>query len=202
MTMRAEADYAMTDQAMGGMSQVSEADKRLRVHFGYFPQINQAKSTAEGRPIYDEVVYVTIMVPGERDVVHRPAWEKDYGRFPMQHQAFLNKKDQDASSGTPLKMVSWLSPAQVKELEFFNCYTLEQLANLADSAASKFMGIQALKKNAKDFITAAKEAAPLLTIRAEIEKKDEELAAANNALADQGRRIAALEALIAKQAAK
>jgi hypothetical protein len=198
--MRAEADYAMTDQAMGGMSQVSDADKRLRVHFGLFPQINQAKSTAEGRPIYDEVTYVTIMVPGERDVVHRPAWGKDYNRFPMQHQAFLNKKDQDASSGTPLKMVTWLSAAQVKELEFFNCYTLEQLANLADSAASKFMGIQALKVRAKDFIKAAAEAAPLLLIRAEIDKKDEELAAANNALSEQGKRIAALEQIIQKAA--
>lgn len=190
----------MTDQALGGPGQFNEADKRLRVNFGYFPQINQAKSAAEGRPIYDEIVYVTIMVPGERDVVHRPAWEKDYGRFPMQYQAFLNKKDQDASSGTPLKSVTWLSAAQQKELEFFNCYTLEQLANLADSSASKFMGIQALKTRAKDFIAAAKEAAPLLLIRAEIEKKDEKLAAQDVALSEQGKRIAALEALISKQA--
>ncbi len=197
--MRAEADYSMTDQAMGGPAQMNEADKRLRVHFGYFPHLNQEKSTKEARPIYDEIVYVTIMVPGERDVVHRPAWEKDYSRFPMQYQSFLNKKDQDAGSGTPLSVLTWISAAQKKELEFFNCYTVEQLANLADSSASRFMGIQSLKIRANDFLKAAKEAAPLLTIRAEIEKKDQELSAANNALAEQGKRIKALEDLLAKK---
>lgn len=185
---------------MQGLSgETSEHDKRLRVHFGLFPQINQEKSVKEGRPIYDEVEYVTIMVPGERDVVHRAAWEKDYRRFPLQYAAFKNKKDQDAGSGTPLKMVTWLSAAQIKELEYFNCYTVEQLANLADSSASKFMGIQALKVRANDFIRAAKESAPLLAIRAEIDKKDSELAAANNAIAEQGKRLAALEALLAKE---
>lgn len=202
MTMRAEADYSMTDQAMGGSAQMNEADKRLRVHFGFFPHINQTKSAVEGRPIYDEIVYVTIIVPGERDVVHRPAWEKDYNRFPLQYQAFLNKKDQDAGSGTPLSVLTWLTAAQKKELEFFNCYTVEQLANLADSAASKFMGIQALKVRANDFLKAAKEAAPLLTMRAEMDKKDEQLSAANSALVDQGRRIKALEDLISKKASE
>lgn len=195
----AEADFATTQDAFSGLGgQVNEHDKRLRVHFGNFPQINQAKSSQEGRPVYDDVVYVTIMVPGERDVVHRAAWEKDYQRFPLQWAAFQNKKDQDSHSGTPLRLLTWLTGAQVKELEFFNCYTVEQLANLADSSASRFMGIQALKQRAKDFLVASKEAAPLLMIREEIEKKDLELQAANNALSDQGARIKALEDTIKK----
>lgn len=195
--LRAEADMNLTQQAFEGVT--NEHDKRLRVTFSLFPQIDQEASTKEGRPIYTEVPYITIMVPGERDVVHRAAWERDYNRFPMQWAAFNNKKDQDAVSGTPLKLIPWLSSAQVKELEFFNCYTVEQLANLADSAAAKFMGIQALKQRAKDYVIAAKEAAPLLTIRAEIDKKDQELAAANNALKEQGARIAELERAIIKK---
>jgi hypothetical protein len=200
----AEADFNMTADAFRGMNgaQMDDQDKRLRVHFSPFPQINQEKSAAEGRPIYDDVLYITIMVPGERDVVHRAAWQKDYDRFPLQFAAYNNRKDQDVHSGTPLKLLTWLTNAQVKELEFFNCYTVEQLASLADSAASKFMGIQSLKQRAKDFLVAAKEAAPLLTIRAEIEKKDEQLEAATNALKEQGARIKALEELISKQASK
>lgn len=201
--MRSEADYSMTADAMQGMSGMqSEHDKKLRVQFSLFPVINQEKSAAEGRPIFDEKEYVTIMVPGERDVVHRKAWERDFQRFPLQYAAFKNKRNQDAESGTPLKLLTWLTAAQVKELEFFNCYSVEQLANLTDSAASKFMGIQALKQRAKDFLVASKEAAPLTTIRAEIDKKDQELAAANKALQDQGARIKALEDLISKQTSK
>lgn len=197
--MRAEADYGLTEQAFNQQPQ-NDQDKRLRVNFGLHPQINQEKSAAEGRPIYDEIEYVTIMVPGERDVVHRAAWERDFQRFPLQYAAFKNKRNQDAASGTPLAVLTWLTSAQVKELEFFNCFTVEQLANLADSSASRFMGIQALKQRAKDYVTAAKEAAPLTAMRAEMDKKDQDLAAANNAITEQGARIKALEAAIAKMA--
>ncbi len=201
--MRQEADYSMTADAFQGLGgAMNDQDKRLRVNFAPFPQINQEKSAAEGRPIFDDVLYITIMVPGERDVVHRAAWQRDYDRFPMQYSAYLNKKDQDVGSGTPLKLLTWLTNAQVKELEFFNCYTVEQLANLADSAAAKFMGIQALKQRAKDFLVASKEAAPLLTIRAEIEKKDQQLAAQDQALTEQGNRIKALEKALENLAAK
>ena len=196
--MQQQADFDLTQHAFNS-GRTNDADKNLRVMFSTFPQIDQDASTKEGRPIYKEVPYITIMIPGERDVVHRAAWQKDYDRFPMQHQAFLNKQNQDVASGTPLKLLPWMTAAQVKELEFFNCYTVEQLAKLADSRAGNFMGIQALKQRAKDYLVAAKESAPLLTIRAEIEKKDSELAAAMNALNEQAKRIKALEDALVKK---
>lgn len=195
--MRQEAEFSLTEQAFG--TRTNDADKNLRVHFSYFPEPDQEASAKEGRPIFREVPYITIMVPGERDVVHRAAWQKDFDRFPMQWAAFLNKKDQDKASGTPLQLLTWMTASQVKELEYFNCYTVEQLANLNDSAAQRFMAIQGLKQRAKDYLAASKEQAPLLTIRAEIEKKDAELAAANNALNDQAKRIKALEDALLKK---
>lgn len=177
----AEAEYGLTAQAMGPTNGDRESpDNRLRVQFSYFPHVDQEASAKEGRPIYVEKEYITIMIPGERDVVHRPAWERDYQRFPQQYSAFKNKQNQDIVSGTPLKMVPWLSLSQVKELEYFNCVTLEQLANMPDSTAQKFMQIQKLKQLAKDHLQAAKEAAPLTALRAEIDKKDSELSAMKN----------------------
>lgn len=170
-----EATMNETAQAAGflpGGSGQQNGDQRLRVVFGYFPQIDQNESTAQGRPIYKDVEYITIYVPGERDIVHRKAWENDYNRFPMQYQAFKNKQNQDHAAGTPLKVVPWLSLGQVKELEFFNCYTVEQLANMPDSAASKFQAINKLKAQAKDFLEAAKGAAPAVQLRAELEQRD------------------------------
>lgn len=171
--MLAEADYGLTDQAMRKSNQ--GIDSNLRVQFGTFPHLDQDASDKEGRPIYKEETYIMIMVPGERDIVHRPAWEKDYDRFPQQYAAFKNKQNQDHASGTPLKVVPWLSLGQVKELEYFNCYTLEQLATMPDSTAQKFLQINKLKQLAKDHIQAAKEAAPLTAMRAEMDQKDSQI---------------------------
>lgn len=177
--MLAEADYGLTDQALGRKNH-AQADAHLRVTFGMFPQIDQDASDKEGRPIYKEVEYITIMVPGERDIVHRAAWRMDYERFPQQYSAFKNKQNQDHAGGTPLKVVTWLTLGQVKELEYFNCYTLEQLANMPDSSAQKFMSINKLKQLAKDHLQAAKEAAPLTAMRAEMDGKDSRIAALEN----------------------
>lgn len=192
----AEADYGMTDAAF---NRGDKADERLLVQFSMYSHPDREETAKQGRPIFKEVPYVMIMVPGDKEsIVHRPAWEKDYQRFPRQYQAFQNKKAQESVAGTPLRAVTFLTLGQVKELEYFNCYTVEQLANISDAHASKFMGIQKLKQAANDYLTAAKEVAPLTAIRAEIESKQSQLEAANVALAEQGKRIQALEALIGK----
>jgi hypothetical protein len=167
-----EATYDMTESAMGT---VSQADARLLVSFGLYPHPNQEKSANEGRPIYEDRVYVMIIVPGDKDsVVHRPAEPKDFQRFPKQYAAFQQNQT-DAVVGTPLKMVTWLSASQKKELEDFNVRTVEHLADVNENMAAKMPGLFGLKKLAQDFMRAAREAAPLTAMRSELEKRDSEI---------------------------
>src|SRR5213080_426079 len=173
--MLQEATMEMTGMTMDQNQNQFKGDENLRVNFSLYPHFNQDKSNKEGRPIYDDVEYITIMVPGQTDIIHRKAWRLDFERFPKQYAAFKNNQDQDAASGTPLRVLPWLQGSQVKELEYFNVRTIEQLANLADSVAGKFMGAQALKQRAKDFLTAAKEAAPLTAMRAELDQRDSKI---------------------------
>lgn len=193
--MLAQAEYELTAQALDHMSGQNRPnpDDRLRVQFGSFPELDQDASAKEGRPIFKEAVYINVMVPGDRDIVHRRAWEKDYDRFPRQYAAFLNKQNQDHVSGTPLKIVPWLTLGQVKELEYFNCYTLEQLANMPDSQSNKFMQINKLKQLAKDHLQAAKESAPLTAMRAEMDEKDNRISTMEKQLADLIKRVKAAE---------
>lgn len=180
-----EAEYGVTAQALDRMNGSREnPDNRLRVQFSMFPQLDQEATNKEGRPIYRDREYIMIMIPGERDVVHRPAWEKDYERFPQQYAAFKNKQNQDVVSGTPLKMIPWLTLGQVKELEYFNCVTLEQLAEMPDSTAGKFIQLQKLKQLAKDQLQAAREAAPLTKMRAELDQRDSQIASLMKQVAD------------------
>lgn len=171
-----EADYSVTEMAMDPTARFRQnPDDRLNVKFSMMPVEDEEASSKEGRPIYKEKLFVTIIVPGERDVVIRQAWQKDFDRFPRQYAAFKNGQNQDAVSGTPLKIVPWLSQSQVKELEFFNCHTVEQLAELADTHAHKFQQIQKLRTLARDYLQAAREAAPLTAMRAELDKRDNEI---------------------------
>ena len=172
----------------------AEADKALFVQFNMEPHQSMVKSAAEGRPIFEEKEYIMIMVPGDKDsIVHRPALDTDKRRFADRYERWKQKVGDHVNTGTPLKMVPWLNSSQVKEMEYFNVYTLEQLASLSDSHAQRFIGINALRQRAKDAVQAAKEAAPLSAIRAEIEAKDEQLAAALQAIKDQAARIELLE---------
>lgn len=173
----AEAEYNLTAQALDAMNgqQVNNQDARLRVAFSLFPELDQEATTREARPIYRDSEYIMIMVPGEQDIVHRKVWQQDKNRFPQQYAAFKNKVNQDAVSGTPLRLMPWLSGGQIKELEYFNCMTVEQLANMPDSTAQKFMAVNKLKQLAKDYLQAAKEAAPLTQMRAELDDRDNKI---------------------------
>lgn len=195
-TMLTEATYDATKMAFdqqNGVRQEDE-DKRLLVLFSIRPHQNKEKSLLEGRPIYDEREFVTIMVPGDKDtVIDRPATDMDKDRFSRQYAAFKNKNSQEAASGTPLKAMTFLTAGQIKELEFFNCHTVEQLADLADNHAQRFMGIQQLKRMAQDFLRAAKEQAPLTAMRAELDQKDQELSEAKAAINELAERLKILE---------
>lgn len=172
--MRGTADevdiaLATNPQALGS---------KVFVEFGLHPKRNPTKSAEAGRDVFDDVEYVRIVVPGERDGIHRPAMQRDRENYPRQYAAFRANTSQDAASGTPLTHCLWLRPAQVAELAYYNCRTLEQLAGMPDSSAQKFPGILALRQRARDAIEVAKGEAPMAQVRAELaeeKRKREEL---------------------------
>jgi hypothetical protein len=191
-----EASFDETHMAMQRDQSVrsSEQDKNLIVLFTEEPWHDKAESAKEGRPIYRQRDFVMIMVPGDKDsIVKRPATQIDIDRFPMHFQRYKNKQEQRFGSGTPLRAVAFLSASQAKELEFFNVYTVEQLAAIPDIHAQKFMGIHNLKKLANDYLTIAREQAPMTSMREEMEKKDQQIAAQAQAIEEMGQRLKALE---------
>jgi hypothetical protein len=182
--MISESTYDETAMAMTlDQNRQAEEDKRLLVMFSVRPWHDKLASAQEGRPIYKDRDYVTIMVPGDKDsVVERPATDIDKRRFAAQYAAFKAQKSQETVVGTPLKVVTFLSASQAKELEYFNIFTVEQLAGMPDGNAARVMGAQKLKQLATDFLRAAQEQAPLTAMREEMEKKDAEIATLQEAV--------------------
>lgn len=136
-----------------------EGDDRLHVLFYKKPIKNGANSIAEGRPIYDEVDFIKITIPGDQyNTIDNFASDEYKARFPNEWKSYTNKQS-TRLVGTPLEHWKGVNLAQVAEFKSFNVFTVEELIDLPDSYASKFMGIIALKAKAKHFIEASKEEA-------------------------------------------
>lgn len=194
--MLQEASYDMTAVAFTHNKE-AEADKALYVLFYVDAVPNTQKSDDAGRLICEQKDFVMIMVPGDKhSIIRRPVQPRDIQRFQERYRAFKAGQAQETVSGTPLHMVPWLDKAQIMELKYLGCHTLENLAGMPDSTAQKFMQLQKLKQQAKDAIQAAKDAAPLLTLRSEIDKKDQELSVLNTAQAELKAQLAAQSAQI------
>jgi len=164
-------DFAMNFED----GQQSEADKKLLVIFYRDIQKNELKSTEQGRPIFDEIDVVKIMSPGQRDSFVGDATEQYQQRFPTQWARYKAGRDQGEGSGTPLNMLPWMSMSAVAEFKALNCHTVEQLVGMPDSVSQRFMGHHQIKQRAQAYLDASKDAAPLMKLNAELEKRDDQL---------------------------
>lgn len=167
-------------------------DEKLHVTFHAEPVKNERRSAEEGRPIYDEVDYIRIAVPGDAtNIIYQPLDEVHLRRFGRRYEAWRRNGREEVVSGTPLKAWPSITRAQVEELAHFNCRTVEQLAGMPDNVSGKFPGIQALKRKAADYLEAARGNAPTTQLRAELEARDAEMAAMKAQLAEMQAALAA-----------
>lgn len=183
--MFAEADFGLTQMAMEESQRNGyDHDSKLFVAFSLKPHPDKEKSKEEGRPIFTSREYITIMVPGDKNnVISRPVTDMERRRFASKYAQFKSGQQQ-TDSGTPLETVPWISREQVEELKFFNVRTLEHLADLADTHAQRFMGINALRQKARDHIALAKEQAPALRLQQELRDRDNRIDAMEKQIAE------------------
>lgn len=149
-------------------------DDTLLVRFFIDAVEDGAASKREGRPIYKDVEWVDIRVPGSRDAVIRPCRPEDYNRFPKHYDAFKRRigKDSEAVVGTPLSTWPWhgMTRSRVEELKHFNVRTVEQLAGMSDGQGMKLMGFQQMKQAAIAYLETVKTTAPIARLQAQLEQ--------------------------------
>jgi hypothetical protein len=151
-----EADYGMTDMALGRAS-AQAGDENLLVRFFMHPKQDHDRSEAEGRPVFVEAEYIEIITPGNKDnIISRPASEIDRKRFPRHYQAYKARASQEVVEGTPLEEWPSITRSLVEELKFYNIRTVEQLLAVSDADAQKFQGLNAIKDKARAFLEKAK----------------------------------------------
>ena len=173
-----EAEMSLTSMAMsaGATNAQYSDDDKLLVKFLYETRQDEEASKEAGRPIFKEVEYINIQVPGTRNIVNRPVRPNDKVRFPRHYQAFQARQDQPQLEGTPLSEWPGVTRSMAEELAFFKIHTVEQLAGMADVNTSNVKGAMFMKQKAQAYLDASKENSAAMAL-AEQKKINEQLMA-------------------------
>lgn len=173
--------------------------------FKMVAQLNQQKSDQAGRPIYDDVEMVEMILVG--NPYAKPVEKVHDGhknRWPEQYRQFKEGQEQ-TGSGTPLGEAPWLSKAMQAELIALGIKTVENIAAMTDQFLAKNFGMagQTLRNNAISYLADAEKMAPITAANAAAEKLQAELASRDlqlgefkNLLEQQSGMIQALQAQI------
>jgi predicted RNase H-like nuclease (RuvC/YqgF family) len=148
---------------------------------------NVARSEKEGRPCYDDVEYVEILVPGDRlNQVTRIVTQKEKDRWPGAYKRFRDGQE-GTVDGTPIEQLPGMTAAQAAELKHFHIVTIEQLAEMPDGLLLKArpMDGRALRDRAKRWVDTTAGAASEERLAAEIRARDEKITNMEKAYADQ-----------------
>jgi len=158
-----------------------KGDEHLLVVFRLDIIKDEEKSVTEGRPIFRDVDWIKIYIPGDKTtVIDHPAYESDRLRFPQQYARYKQGlKEEEQQVGTPLKEWPLVTRSQVEELKFFNLHMVEQIADVADSVKLKVPGLVSLSQQARIWLDRT--------------KATSDAAKASKKIDDQNSRIGALE---------
>lgn len=170
-------------------------DEKLAIRFFVKAKQDGEASQEQGRPIFKEMEYIQIMIPGDRgNILQRPVSEQDRGRFKVQYEHWKSTRTAELTQGTPLESWGLLSLAQIEEFKYFGIRTIEHMAALNDDLAQRIHGAQMLKQKAHAALEIMRGDAPMKKMQAELDKRDSELADLKNSIREQAALIAELQA--------
>lgn len=177
-----------------------EDDKKLHVRFYTVPVEQTAESITAGRRVFKDTEFIEMMIPGDKQtIIQRQVFDMDRNRF-AQKYAMFKQGLADQTVGTPLSELVWLSASKVKEYEFFNIKTVEQLAGTPDGSkcAQSMMGFNSDKQKANAFLSAAKGLEPINELKAKMDEKDAVILAMQQQMADMNAKLEKATAVKAK----
>lgn len=170
------------------------SDQALFVEFHDVAKKNPKYTPDNGEPLYVDVPYVKVVVDPftTNDGPIRDTEEySDIKRFPDAWELYKAKRNGERV-GTPLKLLTGMTPAKEKNYEQMDIYSVEQLAQQPDQTICKLMGGLADRKEAVKFLEMAKQSYTTQESDRKFEAFQVQLDAQKDALAEKDRQIAEL----------
>lgn len=144
------------------------AAANVKLRFFIEPVESKAKSLEAGRPIYDNIEMVSIINPGSRDEFIKKVDDSVKAKYGLQYERWKKTQEQP-TDGTPLELVPFLNPGQIREYRAININSLEHLAQLSDAMVQKIgMGGAETVRKAKAYLESAKGSAETQRLTARI----------------------------------
>lgn len=140
------------------------------VRFFSKPKKNKKKSLEAGRPIFEPQERVEIFTAGDKDsIIDRPVDKMDMYIYRDKYIAFKRGLAQEVT-GTLLTVWAGVPPERCQDLAYFKVKTVEQLAEVPDSAIQTMgIGARAEREKAREYLEVMKGNAPLQALRSENE---------------------------------
>lgn len=136
----------------------------------------------QGRPIFQDVDYITIFTPGNQlNIIDTPARTEHKRRFAQQWAQYQASHGADQVVGTPVTAWPYLTASQAEEFKAVKFFTVEQLANASDGQLQALGMIgganpHVIRDRAKAYLQAAAGSAPIELQAAELAETKAQLA--------------------------
>lgn len=186
-----------TDIANTNFSGARNPDDLLWVQFSTRAIPNSYKTAAQGRPIFEDQLWVEIRVPGNQLLtIETPALEEHKRRFPRQWAYFQQTHSSDGQNiGTPLAQWPILRPSQIEELRALKFFTVENVAFASDEQIGHIgmiagMAPLSFRERAKLYLEGAKQHSQAAHLVEEVKARDEQIAQLKQKQADADERHA------------
>lgn len=165
--------------AFGPSGQVDFAPHNKGVTPVFFiePVQDFAATEREGRAVYVNKERVRVHVAG--DPLSAAAHPVDAGiiaRYREQYEKWKRGKDESNIVGTPLSKWPMATPNLIRELEFLNVFSVEDLVNVSDANVQNFTDGRALREKAIAWLAAAKDTAAAMRYATDNQKLRDEMA--------------------------
>lgn len=138
------------------------------VKFDERPWYNEDESRKQGRPVFENRVYITKHKDNLSVNVSR-ALDEDIRMYPKQYEAFMRQR-KERDSGIPIGMLPAITPAQLATCEACRIHTVEKLAE-ADEQIMAILRMPELKERALEYLGRADKMAAMQKELDELRRK-------------------------------
>lgn len=150
-------------------------DKDVIAIFHKGTRLNEIKSREQGTPVYDALDFLKVIHPGEPlNVYDQPVREQDKWRFKAQWDRYQAGASQSVS-GTPLSVLFPWNPEIVQTLAGMHITTVQQLAELSDTAKQNLMFGMNLSQKAQHYLSTAEKGREYHQMQAQLDKYREQV---------------------------
>lgn len=141
------------------------------------PVIDERASEQEGRQVYRDMERVRICIAGDSlSAATHPVDAGIIARFHDHYTAWKSKRAGSHIVGTPLSKWPMGTPGLIKECEFLNIYSVEDLGAVSDGNVENLSNGRAIREKARAWLKSATDGAAAMKYAAEASRLREEVA--------------------------